>query len=232
MMRAVYKAWGGNQNSQEKKPFNIVLMHDRGLAPTRVALLQALEKWRAGGEKDRVFHFSGHGTQVVDTNGDESDGMDEAICPLDFETNGFITDDELRECLPLHGITLMVLDCCHSGSGVDLPFAYFGAGEERISGEADPYKRQRFVVAVSGCRDEQESDGNERGGFLTQALLRVTEQGAILRTIPLLTLLEKLHQELNMHCQKPQLSCNHRLHPDATLMVPQCVCCPQQISEV
>ena len=31
------------------------------------------------------FNFSGHGTRVRDVSGDEQDGMDEAICPLDYD---------------------------------------------------------------------------------------------------------------------------------------------------
>lgn len=42
------------------------------------------------------FHYSGHGTQVTDRDGDEQDGKDEAICPLDHK---MITDDELKQFL-------------------------------------------------------------------------------------------------------------------------------------
>ena len=36
---------------------------------------------------------SGHGSQVKDTNGDEIDGYDEVIFPVDYKRNGHITDD-------------------------------------------------------------------------------------------------------------------------------------------
>jgi hypothetical protein len=39
------------------------------------------------------FSYSGHGSQVVDKNGDETDSRDEVILPLDFNV---ITDDELN----------------------------------------------------------------------------------------------------------------------------------------
>ena len=46
-----------------------------------------------------VFHFSGHGSQIRDRDGDElRDQMDELICPWDMNwDNGFITDDMLYE---------------------------------------------------------------------------------------------------------------------------------------
>jgi hypothetical protein len=70
-----------------------------------------------------VFHYSGHGSQKPDQNGDEADGLDETICPLDYETKGMITDDRLAEIvksLPADRTLFAVLDCCHSGSGLDL----------------------------------------------------------------------------------------------------------------
>ena len=73
-----------------------------------------------------VFHFSGHGMQKLDNNGDEVDGYDEAICPLDFEDRGVILDDEINETIirPLGpGVKLhAIVDTCHSGTILDLPY--------------------------------------------------------------------------------------------------------------
>ncbi|CAN0502487.1 unnamed protein product [Scytosiphon promiscuus] len=41
--------------------------------------------------------FLGHGGSVEDTNGDEVDGMDETLCPVDYPVAGEITDDEIFE---------------------------------------------------------------------------------------------------------------------------------------
>ena len=45
-----------------------------------------------------VFHYSGHGSQVRDTEGDElEDGKDEIICPWDFDwEDGYIKDDDFH----------------------------------------------------------------------------------------------------------------------------------------
>jgi Caspase domain len=42
------------------------------------------------------IHFSGHGTQVADKDGDDADKKDEAIVPTDLN---IITDDDLRDIL-------------------------------------------------------------------------------------------------------------------------------------
>ena len=38
---------------------------------------------------------AGHGGYVEDTNGDEADGMDETLVPVDYQKAGQITDDEI-----------------------------------------------------------------------------------------------------------------------------------------
>ncbi len=45
-----------------------------------------------------VFHYSGHGSQVRDREGDElEDGLDEIICPYDLDWDDPFTDDDLYE---------------------------------------------------------------------------------------------------------------------------------------
>ncbi len=67
-----------------------------------------------------VFHFSGHGSQILDRNHDElEDGMDELLCPWDMNwDDGFILDDDLEEIfsqVPKGALMEVFLDCCHSG---------------------------------------------------------------------------------------------------------------------
>lgn len=88
------------------------------------------------------FHYSGHGAHQQDTStvanseGDEADGQDETLCPLDYATAGMLVDDEIHELLvkPLpKGCKLTaIFDCCHSGSGMDLPFTYSVDGKSEI----------------------------------------------------------------------------------------------------
>ncbi|RZF58128.1 caspase family protein [Sphingobacterium corticibacterium] len=78
-----------------------------------------------------VIHYSGHGQQVFDDNGDEIDGLDESLVPYDahveysssYKGEKHIRDDELgdiiasfRNKLGSDGQLLFILDSCHSGS--------------------------------------------------------------------------------------------------------------------
>lgn len=68
-----------------------------------------------------LLHYSGHGSNVPDKNGDEADERDEILCPtdLDWYDPDLPTDDWLREQLDglADGAHLTVIfDCCHSGT--------------------------------------------------------------------------------------------------------------------
>jgi hypothetical protein len=71
---------------------------------------------------DLLFlHFSGHGSQVRDTDEEDEplDHLDEILCPFDMAWDGtFITDDYLRRRLEVPaGVVLeVILDACHTGS--------------------------------------------------------------------------------------------------------------------
>lgn len=99
-------------------------------APTKEAMVSAM-RWLvdgAGPGDSLFFHYSGHGASVEDNDGDEADGMDEALCPVDYERAGFLRDDEVFVHLvkPLgEGVQLTcVMDCCHSGTIMDLPYMF------------------------------------------------------------------------------------------------------------
>lgn len=90
---------------------------------TKAAIVEGLKKLvAAGGPADTlVFHYSGHGSQVADAEGDEPDGKDEIICPHDFDWNeGFIKDDDFARIfkeLKKGTVLEVILDSCHSGTG-------------------------------------------------------------------------------------------------------------------
>ncbi|KDQ21673.1 hypothetical protein BOTBODRAFT_210353 [Botryobasidium botryosum FD-172 SS1] len=76
------------------------------------------------------FYFAGHGEQVIDEDGDEDDGMDESILPVDHQcdVDQDIVDDEIFEAmvkpLPLGCKLTALIDCCHSGTLLDLRYPY------------------------------------------------------------------------------------------------------------
>lgn len=89
--------------------------------PTGRELKKAL-KWLVSNRKHGdvlFFHFSGHGTQIPDVDGDEADRKDEAIC---LEGMFLMVDDDLKEYfsnIPDGVNVTVVMDCCHSGSMLD-----------------------------------------------------------------------------------------------------------------
>ena len=78
------------------------------------------------------LHFSTHGQPVEDINGDEEDGWDEAIVPIDayklyrkgvYEGKNHLLDDQLnaivkklRTKIGYSGILYIVIDACHAGT--------------------------------------------------------------------------------------------------------------------
>lgn len=104
--------------------------------------------------------YSGHGTYIPDTNGDESDKHDEALCPIDFETNGLIVDDDIRlefiNKLPSNVRLVMLIDACHSGTILDIKYNYAVDGTTRCKKLAISDSAAK-VVMISGSRDDQTS---------------------------------------------------------------------------
>ena len=62
-----------------------------------------------------------------------ADGYDETLVPLDYQQAGQIRDDDLFTTLVgamPRGVQLTcVMDCCHSGTVLDLPFQFVADGE-------------------------------------------------------------------------------------------------------
>ncbi|KAJ3160120.1 Ca(2+)-dependent cysteine protease [Geranomyces michiganensis] len=119
-------------------PSNMLVLTDDNpnwqLRPTRNNIIQAMQ-WLVNGTRagdSLFFHFSGHGSQVKDADGDEDDGYDETICPEDYVSAGQITDDTMNQImvrgLPNGARLTLIIDACHSGSAMDLPFTYLPDG--------------------------------------------------------------------------------------------------------
>jgi metacaspase-1 len=101
---------------------DIVMLSDK--RATKKAILDGLKALitKSAAGDCAVFHYSGHGSQVRDTEGDElADGLDEIICPWDFDWNGtYIKDDDFAGIFSglARGVSLeVILDSCHSGTG-------------------------------------------------------------------------------------------------------------------
>ena len=191
----------------EKKGYsdkNIIMLRDDDKffkLPNRKNILEEfnelIKKANTDNSSEIFFQFSGHGTYAKDNNGDELDGKDEYICPVDLNC---IRDDEIRSILDkLNNNTtlLSVMDCCHSGTSMDLPFLYnqIGGRIMMVQNNSTKYRSLlgKKIYSLSGCRDDQTSadaynvysvllnsdskfqinNSNRAGGALTSTLLNL-----------------------------------------------------------
>lgn len=110
------------------------------------------------------IHFSTHGQQVVDLDGDEKDTLDEAIIPYDayktyvkgvYEGQCHLIDDELysflsalRKKIGKSGTLIVAIDACHSG-------------------DATRGKKAKYdSVIVRGTSDIFQAEGKKRVSFI------------------------------------------------------------------
>lgn len=152
--------------------------------PTRANLVEGL-KWLVAEAQPGdalFFHFSGHGAQQEDPTYREEDGYDETICPSDFQATGMIVDDEIFDLivapLPSGAKLTAVLDCCHSGTVLELPFTWHPTGWAE---DDNPCHSAGDVLLLSGCQEEQtSSDGGgsymRPMGAMTTALWNTLER--------------------------------------------------------
>ena len=185
-------------------------------AATKVGIISNLETLAAAShETDRiVISFSGHGTYQPDTDGDELDGRDEMICTYDGDV---ITDDELNAILlkfsPFCKV-LILMDCCHSGTNVDLPIRYLTEDcvyvENKVAPVAD-------VLMLSGCKDTQTStdvnNGNDAYGVFTHSFIA---NHNLFHSI--FEMLSNIKRECKAYSgQTPQMSSSRLLRPDTKI---------------
>ena len=109
-------------------------------------------------------HYAGHGIGVMDNNGDEKDGKDECLVPLDYHKT-LIRDDLIASILSKldKSSTLHIsFDCCHSGSICDLPYNFVPDGNKIVKTyekdcNRELYKNSGKIIMISGCLDNQTS---------------------------------------------------------------------------
>lgn len=136
---------------------NVTLLNDETAEkPTKQNILKGLQTLLSNTESGDTafFMFSGHGTGTADFNGDETDGQDELIVPIDaVSLNTYILDDELnkliRNTLKPGAKLVALFDCCFSGTMLDLRYTYGypdNTNESETAGD---------VYMISGCTDQQ-----------------------------------------------------------------------------
>jgi hypothetical protein len=153
-----------------------------------------------------VFHYSGHGSNIRDISGDETDKTDETIVPLNFETSNQIIDDWLFTNM-ISKINKNVnlycfFDSCHSGTVIDLKYNYMSNCRPKVTKQnlknsydmtqwTDSYnytiERSKEVIGniymLSGCKDNETSAdaviNNKNQGAFTCCLLETFKNNCI-----------------------------------------------------
>ncbi len=176
--------WGKTLNGQ----YDTTMLLDRDAS--RAGIRREVQQLVATPNADLILCYSGHGTQVPDRGGDESDRRDEAICPNDFERSGVILDDEIGamfEKLPADSRLLVVMDCCHSGSNArttvtgrrrSVPWNKSIPVPDRVK-RPDTVSDFR-VATLAACRDNETAADTGHSGAFTDALLGTIHEGGTL----------------------------------------------------
>lgn len=144
-----------------------------------------------------VIQFAGHGTQVPDLSGDESDYYDEAWVTYDYSSGEVLLDDEIGGLIDRYRAKslqiVLFTDCCHSGTGTRARSGAITETREsrflRLDNNANFVRafrrsarlwaqrlpgRQTDVlgpeVHFAGCQDDQSSyESNGQGDFTRAA---------------------------------------------------------------
>lgn len=135
---------------------------------------------------DRIYiHFSCHGQQITDQDGDEAllkpgDKLDEAIVPYDaavaYNWHGYkgdkhLTDDilngyfsKIQKAVGQKGSLVVVYDACHSGDvdrdSVEKEYPSFRGSYDAFNQplkarSGNPSTREVFWISISACKDFQ-----------------------------------------------------------------------------
>jgi len=143
--------------------------------PTKQNILRAMH-WlvkEARPNDSLFFHYSGHGGQTPDLDGDEDDGYDEVIYPVDFRVQGHIVDDEMHRIMVQSlspGVRLTaIFDSCHSGSALDLPYIYSTQGVLKEPNLAKEAGQGLLGIVSSYARGDMSGMVSTAVGFFKKA---------------------------------------------------------------
>lgn len=142
-------------------PAHIIQLSDMQATKTNVtqALNRLCDEVQPG---DAVFlHFSCHGQQMMDDNGDEEDGLDESLVmydagykyiPQQYEGENHLRDDELgvwiaklRRKAGEKGRITVTIDACHSGTANRDDMEYLQNYKEYIRGTTAIFAKEGYI---------------------------------------------------------------------------------------
>lgn len=232
------KAWG-TINGDKDVPLMVAMLKNAGFthivtlvnqqatkARIEGALKKLAQKCKSG---DRVvIHFSGHGQQMTDLDGDEKDLLDEAWIPYDAyrkyctrdRGEKHLSDDEINKSLTAirnkigsKGEILVVVDACHSGDSSR------GEEDETVRGVFDKFViptqskvtlkaplKENWCI-LSACKDYQLNVEmkNPKAGKLTYGICTLLKDSKITNNDRLMKQLEQFMNQNSSRAQTPLL---------------------------
>ena len=211
---------------KEQNYTNIKILTDQtALIPIRENILNEIKTLlETSNENDTLFiYYSGHGSNTVDRNGDELDGYDELIVPLDFK---YIKDDELKTLINTYGKTrtnvIALFDSCNSGTALDLKYQILEkVNYDDISENINTAETTCNAFLLSGCRDNQFSletfINNKTQGAMTWSFLETVRNN---KPLTWRNLVKKMRETLKPTSnQIPQLSSGRLFNPDSDFVL-------------
>ena len=211
---------------KEQNYTNIKILTDEtAIKPTRENILNEIKTLlETSNENDTLFiYYSGHGSNTVDRNGDELDGYDELIVPLDFK---YIKDDELKTLINTYGKTktnvIALFDSCNSGTALDLKYQILEkVNYDDITENTNTAETNCNAFLLSGCRDNQVSletfINNKQQGAMTWSFLETVRNN---KQISWRNLVKKMRELLKPQSdQIPQLSSGRLFNPDSDFVL-------------
>ncbi len=171
---------------QTKFDFEPILILDKQATYAHVVDVLTKEISSSGPGDLLVITFSGHGTQLPDSSGEEIDGYDEAYCLYD----GILFDDHIKHMLnqAIPGLNVVILsDSCHSGT-----MAKFRMPEGPDGNPGTPkffpgfklkynfmnlFRRAKTkeninIITIGGCEDKQYSYDGQTNSAFTESFLK------------------------------------------------------------
>lgn len=154
------------------------LFSDHGIAVTRLAdaectraaALSAIGTQICGASPGSllVLFWSGHGGQQPDLNGDETDGLDEYLCPDDEP----LLDDDLAaafDTVPAGVRCLAIFDTCNAGT--------MARRALRTPRFVNQRSFRASMIVFAGCADGKYSYGSAQGCIWTTAIIDAWRDG-------------------------------------------------------
>jgi len=221
-----------NYNYDEHN-INMLIDKQGYIQPTSSNIITALNSIYVKCKKEVIeevfIYYSGHGSNVIDKDRDETDGKDECIIPLDYAKSGIITDDLIYKFLSqlahVRKKIIWIFDSCNSASCTDLPYSFTLNNSNRVIkqnlSKRKPITNNKNIFVLSGCLDAKvsydvrEPDGTPCG-LLSYNLRKTLEQFGYNCTIE--QLLTNIKKGFGSNDQTPVLSVNSNTYGPNTII--------------